>query len=183
MLLDFGEALGLAATHSHVGLHWVVVQVESKLFGREVTLRDPGRELINRDRVIAETNDTVHLGYQEGWARRLVNKTEAHLSFGLTNRCSVSANDTINAARAVLDVESLSVGLEGGASTLIEPAVSQASNGVAALVINPQVGGAGIRNDSESLSRSSNGDLAEVLGVHVVLHLDVVGVVSDGVHR
>jgi len=61
-----------------------------------------------------------------------------------------------------------------------------ASDGVAVLGVNPKVGGTGIGDNGELLLIGTELDIDEVLGVHVILHADVLtglGVLGSASHE
>lgn len=174
---DLLEAkLLIEAGHGHVGSLWVVLHVEGEGFVLNVGGGGhEGGEVVHRDGVEAESNDTVHLGDKEGAALDLLDLTEAHSGGDvLGDLGGVLGGEASDGAGAVGDVEVGAVSNIGVRLGAVVLGVSKASSGVAVAGVDPQVGGTGVGDDGELLVVASDGHIDEVLGVHVVLHGDVL---------
>merc|ERR1711997_108798 len=66
-------------------------------------------ELVDRDLVVSESENTVHLGDEEGAALDVLDLTEAHGGADVTDLCDVLGDETLNGARAVSDIEVLTI--------------------------------------------------------------------------
>ena len=93
----------------HVGLLALVLKVEGEGLLREVGGAHEGGELVDRDLVVSESENTVHLGDEEGAALDVLDLTEAHGGTDVTDLCDVLGDETLNGARAVSDIEGLTI--------------------------------------------------------------------------
>ena len=178
MLLDDGVAQILIDTwDDHVGIPLLgfLLKIEGEGLLGEIGFLNEGGETINGDGVEGKTNDTVHLGDEESGTLDLLDLTEAHGGVsGITDVGVVTGDVTLDGARAVGDVEILTIGLVGGGGVWVVLRVGLASDGVAVAGVNPEVGGTGVWDNSELLPVRAELDFDEVLGVHVVLHVDML---------
>ena len=167
-LLEFGVLID--TWDHHVGLVRVVVEVEGEGVVGEVTVLNEYWELVHGDSWVGESEDTVELGDEEHGSRGLLDLAKSHeFSGGVTHGNSVLSSSSGDTARSILNGEVLSVFLVSGGFLWVESVVSEASNGVAAVGVHPEVGGSSIRDNGELLGWSSYLNSDEVLGVHVVL--------------
>ena len=174
---NLGEAEALIdAGHGHVGLLGVVLEVEGEgLLRHGLSGVHEGGEVINGDLVVGKTNDTVHLGDEEGLSLDLLDLTEAHRGADVIgDLAGVLGDETLNGSGAVGDVEVLAIFLVGGRMLRIVLGVGEAGNGVALAGVDPEVGGTGIGHNRELLVVTAESDVDEVLGVHVVLDGDLL---------
>jgi len=173
-LLEAG--LFIDTWHGHVGSIWVVLHVEGEgALGEAGGFLDEGWELVNGDLVVSETDDTVHLGDEEGLSVNLLDLTEAHLGLDISvDSSDIAGDETIDGARAVGDVEGLTVFLVSIGLAGVVLGVGHAGDGVALAGVDPEVGGASVWNDGELLVVGTDRDVNEVLSVHVVLDGNVL---------
>ena len=182
VLCDLIEAsLLVNAWNDHVGLFGFVLHVEAEGFLGEAARLDEGGQLVDADLVIAEADDTVHLADEEGGSLDLLDLTEAHLGGNITvDLALVFADKALDGAGAVGDVKVLAISSVSVRLARVVLGVGEASNGVALLGVDPEVGAASVGHDGETLVVRAEGNVDEVLRVHVVLHTDVLTSFAHG---
>jgi len=173
--LDDIVAIGIHTWHGHVGILRGVIQVESEGFVGEVAQVDEGVEMVHRDGVVCETENTGHLGGNERNARDGCDLTEAHGGGDVgAHGGNVLRDGTLDGAGSVGDVEGLTVRLICAGLGVVVEGVVPAWDGPALLGVQPEVGGSSIWHDGEGLGWGTNVNLNEVLSVHEVLDGDVL---------
>lgn len=178
--LDVDLPVGLAAERDVLDLALVVVlvdttenslatlvitaEVESKdrlvnelLVDHLVERRD---DLVHRDGIVAETQDTVEAAEGEGQTG-LTSSFSKVLSLDLevTDGEVIVGDVTGKTATAVVDLEVRSVLLVGRRGRGVVGGMQEASNAVARLGGDPEVGASSVKNDLEGLGRVADGDL------------------------
>lgn len=88
-----------------------------------------------------------------------------------TNRDSFSTNSSLDGTTSVLDGEVLTKINEGRRFLGVVLGMGKAVKRFARSARNPEIRRTGIEDNSEGLSRSTNGDLTEVLKIKVVFNL------------
>jgi len=134
-----------------------------------------GSNVVNRDGVITESEDSVEFGdnkgesgFSGGFSEVLV------LDLKASDGDGVLADEASQRSSSVLDRERSSVGhigRRGFAVVFLVELASKISDG-ASLGRNPQVRGSSVEDNVEILGRSSNGDGSVVLSVVIVLEGD-----------
>lgn len=185
---DINLPVGLAAERDVLDLALVVVlvdttenslatlvitaEVESKdglvnelLVDHLVERRD---NLVDGDGIVAETQDTVEAAEGEGQTGLTSGLSKVlSLDLEVTDGEVIIGDETGQTATAVVDLKVRSVLLVGRRGGGVVGGVQEASNAVARLGGNPEVGASSVENDLEGLGRVADGDLGEVWQVRV----------------
>lgn len=120
-------------------------------------------DLVHADGVEAETQDTVETAEGEGQSWLFGGLGEVLTLDGeITDREVVVGDEALHGARAVVDLEARSIRLVGLGCGRIVLGVQVAGDATALLGWDPEVGGAGIKNNLEGLWWVTEGDLGEV---------------------
>lgn len=154
-------------TEDGLGLALIVGEVEGEDLLIKETLLDHavegGDDLVDRDGVEAETQDTVEAAEGKGESGLLNGLAEELiLDHQVADGDLVLGDVAADAAGAVLDGEFGAVLLVAGGLARVVLAVEVAGDGAAGLGWNPEVGASGVKDNLECLWGVADGDLGEV---------------------
>lgn len=167
-VLDLALVVGLVdTTEDDLALTLGVGQVEGEdglvdelLLNHTVEGR---HDVLNGNGVIAQTQNTVEAAEQEGQARLAGSLGEILvLDLKVADGDDIVGDETLQAARAVVDLEAGAVLLVGRGLLGVVRRVQEAGNAAALDGGNPEVGAAGVQDNVEGLGRGTDSDLREV---------------------
>lgn len=158
------------ATEDGLGLSLLVVGVaevegEDRLIEQVLGdhLVERRRDLVNTNRIVSQTEDTVESAEGESKTGLLGSFTEELiLDLDVTNLDSVLGDVTLDGTGAVADSKVGAVLLVCRRAAVVILVVEVASNGATVRRGDPQVGAAGVEDDLELLGRVADGNLGEV---------------------